>query len=87
MIQDQSLWSWNFERMQSVSSSYYKYLFLRNMQIYHYDVRVVRLELGGAEVEEIAGGNEEEEVKLSNYDKKPCGILFYKLNCWFMICF
>ena len=24
--------------------------------------RVVRLELGGAEVEEIAGGNEEEEV-------------------------
>ena len=51
--------------MQSVSSSYYKYLFLRNTQIYHYDVRVVRLELGGAEVEEIAGGNEEEEVKLS----------------------
>ena len=45
------------------------------------------MELGGAEVEEIAGGNEEEEVKLSNYDKKPCGILFYKLNCWFMICF
>ena len=34
-------------------------------QIYHYDVRVVRLELGGAEVEEIAGGNEEEEVKIS----------------------
>ena len=66
MIQDQSLWSWNFERMQSVSSSYYKYLFLRNMQIYHYDVRVVRLELGGAEVEEIAGGNEEEEVNLSS---------------------
>ena len=45
------------------------------------------MELCGAEVEEIAGGNEEEEVKLSNYDKKPCGILFYKLNCWFMICF
>ena len=31
--------------------------------------RLVRLELGGAEVEEIAGGNEEEEVNLSNYDK------------------
>ena len=41
--------------MQSVSSSYYKYLFLRNTQIYHYDVRVVRLELGGAEVEEVVG--------------------------------
>ena len=26
---------------------------------------MVRLELGGAEVEEIAGGNEEEEVELS----------------------
>ena len=40
---------------------------------------MVRLELGGAEVEEIAGGNEEEEVELSciKISKKKNGSLIF----------
>ena len=60
-----------------------------------FQFRVVRLELGGAEVEEIAGGNDEEEVKwfcienvfsFSTYNILSCGHLYQISSMFWLFC-